>query len=98
MIFFLFVCLGLGGFFRYKSGIVQRSQNKQTLKDLTALLKINHLYFLKLIIYTLWLPMESDGEGNGNPLQYPCLENPLDRGTWSAIVHGFSDLDRTEAT
>ena len=22
------------------------------------------------------------GEGNGNPLQYPCLENPVDRGTW----------------
>ena len=28
------------------------------------------------------------GEGNGNPLQYSCLENPLDRGAWRAIVHG----------
>ena len=27
------------------------------------------------------------GEGHGNPLQYSCLENPLDRGTWQAIVH-----------
>ena len=26
--------------------------------------------------------------GNGNPLQYPCLENPMDRGAWWAIVHG----------
>ena len=28
------------------------------------------------------------GEGNGNPLQYSCLENPMDRGAWSATVHG----------
>ena len=28
------------------------------------------------------------GEGNGNPLQYSCLENPTDRGTWWARVHG----------
>ena len=27
------------------------------------------------------------GEGNGNPLQYPCLENPMDRGAWWAAVH-----------
>ena len=27
------------------------------------------------------------GEGNGNPLQYSCLENPVDRGAWQAIVH-----------
>ena len=30
------------------------------------------------------------GEGNGNPLQYPCLGNPMDRGAWQAIVHGVS--------
>ena len=29
----------------------------------------------------------SPGEGNGNPLQYSCLENPVDRGAWQAIVH-----------
>ena len=29
----------------------------------------------------------SPGEGNGNPLQYSCLENPMDRGTWQAPVH-----------
>ena len=29
----------------------------------------------------------SQGEGNGNPLQYSCLENPMDRGAWLAIVH-----------
>ena len=30
------------------------------------------------------------GEGNGNPLQYSCLGNPMDRGAWWAIVHGVS--------
>ena len=32
----------------------------------------------------------SPGEGNGNPLQYFCLENPTDRGAWWAIVHGVA--------
>jgi len=32
----------------------------------------------------------SPGEGNGNPLQYSCLENPMDRGAWQAIVHGVA--------
>ena len=32
----------------------------------------------------------SPGEGNGNPLQYSCLENPMDGGTWWAIVHGVT--------
>ena len=31
---------------------------------------------------------KSPGEGNGNPLQYSCLENPMDRGAWQATVHG----------
>ena len=30
------------------------------------------------------------GEGNGNPLQYSCLENPMDRGAWWAAVHGVA--------
>ena len=30
----------------------------------------------------------SPGEGNGSPLQYSCLENPMDRGAWRATVHG----------
>ena len=32
----------------------------------------------------------SPGEGNGNPLQYSCLENPMDRGAWWATVHWVS--------
>ena len=31
---------------------------------------------------------DSLGEGNGNPLQYSCLENPTNRGAWCATVHG----------
>ena len=38
----------------------------------------------------------SPGEGNGNPLQYSCLENPMDRGAWWAIVLGVSESDVTE--
>ena len=30
------------------------------------------------------------GEGNGNPVQYSCLENPMDGGAWQATVHGFA--------
>ena len=32
----------------------------------------------------------SPGEGNGNPLQYSCLGNPMDRGTWWATVYGVT--------
>ena len=33
----------------------------------------------------------SPGEGNGNPLQYSCLEKPMDRGAWQATVHGVTN-------
>ena len=38
------------------------------------------------------------GEGHGNSLQYSCLENPMDRGAWQAVVYSVSELDKTEAT
>ena len=38
------------------------------------------------------------GEGNGNPLQCSCLENPRDRGAWWAAVYGVAQSDMTEAT
>ena len=40
----------------------------------------------------------SPGEGNGNPLHYSCLENPMDRGAWGATVQRVSKSWTTEAT
>ena len=40
----------------------------------------------------------SPGEGNGNLLQYSCLENPMDRGTWQATVHRFARVGHNLAT
>ena len=39
---------------------------------------------------------KSPGEGNGSLLQYSCLENPMDRGTWWAAVHEVTESDMTE--
>ena len=41
---------------------------------------------------TGWIPRlgRSPGGGNGHPLQYPCLENPTDRGAWRGTVHGVA--------
>ena len=40
----------------------------------------------------------SPGGGNSNPLQYSCLENPMDRGTWWTTVHGVTESDMTRHT
>ena len=48
-------------------------------------------------IWETWVPGSipglgrSPGEGNGNPLQYSRLENPMDRGAWWATIHGVAD-------
>ena len=38
----------------------------------------------------------SPGGRHGNPLQYSCLENPMDKGAWRATVHWVAESDRTE--
>ena len=40
----------------------------------------------------------SCGERNGNPLQYSCLENPMDRGDWWITVHGFTKSQTPDTT
>ena len=40
----------------------------------------------------------SPGGGHSNPLQYSCLENPMDRGAWWVTVQGCKELDMTEVT
>ena len=49
-----------------------------------------HFYYSTLSIYT-------PGEGNGSPLQYYCLENPVDRKAWQATIR-LQKSDTTEAT
>ena len=39
-----------------------------------------------------FLGQRSSGEGNGNPLQSSCVENPMDRGAWQATVHGITKV------
>ena len=40
----------------------------------------------------------SPGEGHGNPLQYSCIEDPMERGTWQATVYRVAELDTIEIT
>ena len=40
----------------------------------------------------------SPGEGHGNPLQYSCLENAMDRGAWCATVYSIAESDMTKST
>ena len=42
--------------------------------------------------------VRSPGEGNGNPLQYSCLENSMDRGSWQATVYGLTRVRHSLAT
>ena len=39
----------------------------------------------------MYLSIVNFGEGNGTPLQYSCLENPMDGGAWKAAVHGVAE-------
>ena len=43
-----------------------------------------------MVLILICIYQTSNGEGNGTPLQYSCLENPMDRGAWWAAVHGVA--------
>jgi len=53
-------------------------------RELLFIAKYHFYYYIKNFL------RRSVGEGNGNPLQYSCLENPVDRGAWWAAVHGVA--------
>ena len=55
------------------------------LRKLFLPLSTSFLIFEDLLILVI-----SDGEGNGTPFQYSCLENPMDGGAWWAAVHGVA--------
>ena len=52
----------------------------------------------ELMLLNCGVVEDSCGEGNGNPLQYSCLENPMDRGAWQAAVHGGHKRVRHDLT
>ena len=54
--------------------------------------------FFKKIINAVFLLVNQIEEGNGNPLQSSCLENPIDRGAWQAAVHGVAGVGHVLAT
>jgi len=54
---------------------------------LSILLSNNYLQHTLLF----WIPIVVTGEGNGTPLQYSCLENPMDGGAWWAAVYGVAE-------
>ena len=59
--------------------------------NLTTLLYTNEFNYYNFWNYFLWPPLNCIfGEGNGNPLQYSCLANPMDGGAWWAAVHGVA--------
>ena len=51
---------------------------------------------LALVIYFTYGDIHVPGKGNGNPLQYSCLENPMDRGAYKATVYGVARGDTTQ--
>ena len=57
-----------------------------------GLLEVKSSTILDLVVSNQFLscPVAMSGEGDGTPLQYSCLENPMDRGAWWVAVHGVA--------
>ena len=69
---------------------------KSTKNNITKTIFESNTLNMKTLIFATLLflkkyNVESPGEGNGNPLQYSCLDNPMDRGAWRAIVHRVTE-------
>ena len=71
---------------RYADDTTLMAESEEELKSLLLKVKVeSEKAGLKLNIQKM------NGEGNGNPLQYSCLENPMDGGAWWAAVHGVAE-------
>ena len=66
------------GHYRVSNRVPRVSKRVPTLQQVL----VSYLFYIQQCIY--------DGEGNGNPLQYSCLETPMDGGAWQAAVHGVA--------
>ena len=57
----------------------------------TWIRKLQYLSTKILRVFWINIPTPQTSQGNGTPLQYSCLENPMDRGAWKAAVHGVAE-------
>ena len=86
--FHLIFHLTIGGNLFFSLNIFKASLVAQKIKDQPAMQEA----WVQSLVRKI--PLE---KGNGNPLQYSCLENPMDRRVWQAAVHGVTkESDRTE--
>ena len=60
-------------------------------------INVYYILFLSKRVFIIKFSLlgRSPGGGNGNPFQYSCLKNAMDRGAWQATVHGVTDSDMT---
>ena len=70
--------------------------SKELSRVLSSTMVQKHQFFVSQP--SLWLPVTSVGESNGNPLQYSCLENPRDRSLVGCRLWGCTELDTTDVT
>ena len=76
----------------------KRKDSKETCQPSTPVVDSLPFFFFSLFIFKgclllLFIPLL--GEGNGTPIRYSCLENPMDGGAWKAAVHGVAEGQTT---
>ena len=83
-----FVLISLNSYLPLSKHVDRASLVAQTVNNLPAMQEIQVLSWIEPgVLHGLG---RSPGEGNGNPLQYSCLENAMDGGVWRATVHGVA--------